>query len=173
MWEILDETEAEKYLGRKLCFGQSSEVELQNRLSAGWAAFHRHKQELCSKHYRTRDRVRLFDAVVSPTVLYGSAAWTLTSAMERKLRTAWQKMLRYVFRIHRCKVEGVVEDWIDYMQRSTSQLNSMASSFRMKDWVTLYRRRKYNFAAKVVRATDDRWSKLAIEWAPTSEIGRN
>ena len=45
---ILDEAESEKYLGRKLCFGNVHETELQNRLTSGWAAFHKHKAELCS-----------------------------------------------------------------------------------------------------------------------------
>ena len=72
---IMKEKEAEKYLGRKLGFSNSNEVELQNRLNAGWAAFHKHKGELCNRHYRTRDRARLFDAIITPTVLYGSAAW--------------------------------------------------------------------------------------------------
>ena len=66
---ILDEAEAERYLGRKLCFAASQLTELKNRLAAGWAAFHKHKSELCCKFYRLCDRVKLFDAVVTPVVL--------------------------------------------------------------------------------------------------------
>ena len=107
---ILREDEAEKYLGRKLCFRSLKEVELQNRLSAGWAAFHKHKGELCSKFYRTCDRVKLFEAIVSPTVLYGSAAWAQTRAMEDKLRVTRRKMLRCLSSTpekHRIRIRGL------------------------------------------------------------------
>jgi hypothetical protein len=70
--QIMDETEAERYLGRKLCFADSQLTELNNRIAAGWAAFHKHKGELCNKFYRLRDRARLFDAVVTPAVLYSA-----------------------------------------------------------------------------------------------------
>ena len=88
---------SERYLGRKLCFEGSQLTELKNRIAAGWAAFHKHTAELCSKFYRLRDRVKLFDAVVSPAVLYGSSAWALTQSMEISLKTVRRRMLRYVF----------------------------------------------------------------------------
>ena len=42
--KIMDEAEAERYLGRKLCFEDSQLTELRNRIAAGWAAFHKIKQ---------------------------------------------------------------------------------------------------------------------------------
>ena len=51
--EILEETCSERYLGRKLCFSSSMETELNNRIAAGWATFHKHKGKLCSILYST------------------------------------------------------------------------------------------------------------------------
>ena len=153
---VLDESSSEKYLGRKLSFIDHRAVELENRIKAGWAAFHKHKGELCSKFYALRDRVRLFDAVVSSAVLYGSATWTLTKCMEQHLRAAWRKMLRYVFRIHRKYNEG--EEWVEYMRRSASQVEQLASNFELENWVCGSRRRKFRFAGRVARNTDERWS---------------
>ena len=101
--DVLDERTAERYLGRKLCFESSQQTELNNRIASGWAAFHKNKGELCSKFYRLQDRVRLFEATVTPAVLYGSSTWALTKQMEGQLRVARRRMLRYVFRIHRTK----------------------------------------------------------------------
>lgn len=153
---ILKETETEKYLGRKLCFADSCEVEVRNRLAGGWAAFHKHKGELCNRFYRTSDRVRLFDAVVSPTVLHGSSAWALTQVMEDKLRATWRKMLRYAFCLHRRSSESCAEDWVDYMQRSAHQVETMARKHGLKDWVAAYHRENFNFAGQVARQTDNR-----------------
>ena len=40
--QILGEEVSEKYLGRKLAVECCSEIEFENRLAAGWAAFHKH-----------------------------------------------------------------------------------------------------------------------------------
>lgn len=85
-----------KYLGRKLCFQDSQEVEVQNRIRAGWAKFMSHRQELTSKSYTLNSRLRLFDAVVSPTVLYGAATWTLTKGHEHILQRTQRRMLRMI-----------------------------------------------------------------------------
>ena len=55
-----------------------------------------YKSELTTKHYSLSDRLRLFESVVTPTVLYGSETWTLTAEMSRLLRTTQRRMLRMV-----------------------------------------------------------------------------
>ena len=166
--KVLGETEAERYLGRKLCFQDSCQVELQNRLDAGWAAFHKHKAELCSKFYRTCDRVRLFDAVVTPVILYGAGAWALTQDMERRLQTTWRRMLRYVFCLHRKGSISELEDWVSYMQRTADAVDSLAVRYNLSTWVAAYRKHKSVFAGRVARHTDHRWSSVVLEWRPDS-----
>ena len=103
---ILEEESSERYLGRKLAVEKCMEIEFRNRIAAGWAAFHKHKNELCNKFYRLSDRAKLFESVVTPAVLYGSSTWALTLDMEKQLQIARRRMLRYVFRIHRCTKSG-------------------------------------------------------------------
>ena len=69
--QVLGDEEFEKYLGRKLCMGSYHERELQNRISAGWAAFTKYKNEFCSKFYQLKDKIKLFESVVTLVVLYG------------------------------------------------------------------------------------------------------
>ena len=85
-----------KYLGRKLTFENSQEVELQNRIRAGWAKFMASKQELTGKYYSLNSRLKLFDALVSPTVLYAAGTWTLTKQQEHKLIVTQRRMLRMI-----------------------------------------------------------------------------
>ena len=171
--KILDETEAERYLGWKLSFQEWHETELSNRIAAGWAAFHKHKGELCSARYNLRDRVRLFNSVVSPAVLYGSAVWTLKCQMEKRLRTAWRRMLRFVFRIHRrrCESTGDAEGWVDFMIRSAHQVDALAAKHGLESWLRAHRRQKWRLAGRLVQQTDGRWSKAVLEWTPM--FGRN
>ena len=119
------------------------------------------------------DRIRLFDAVVTPTVLYGSATWALLQSMEKSLRTVRRRMLRYVFRIHRRKREDALEDWVSFVQRSAHTVDNIASAQGMVDWVTLHRRRKWKSAGAFARKTNGRWSKQVLEWSPSFEQKRS
>eukprot|EP00959_Pyramimonas_sp_CCMP1952_P216871 4535472-Pyramimonas_sp.AAC.1 len=60
--------------------------EIGHRISRGWAAFGMYMTELTNTHYPLKYRLRLFSAVVAPTVLYGSGCWTMTAEREHRLR---------------------------------------------------------------------------------------
>ena len=166
---VLDEKDAERYLGRKLCFEDCMQTEVSNRIAAGWAAFHNHKAELCNKNYRLQDRAMLFDACVTPTVLYGCSTWTVTHTMQRQLRTAQRKMLRYVFLLHRRSPK----EWVDYMKRSTHRLQELAADLGVLVWTEVHWRRKWCFAGRLARQTDSRWSALVLNWRPNHGFGRS
>ena len=179
--QILAESQAEKYLGRKLSFRDGQLTEFRNRTAAAWAAFHKHKGELCSKWYPLRDRIRLFDATVTPTMLYACGTWALTKVMERELITIRRRMLRYVFRLFRRKESddnsGIShqdgkEDWIEYLRRSARLIDDMSGTLGSEDWVRTYRKRKWRFAGAVATRTDSRWSTAAARWRCTYAVGR-
>ena len=66
------------------------------------------KKELCGQHFSLHNRMRLFDAVVAPIVLYGSTSWTMTQSREERLRTTQRKMLRKIWGAQRrMKVEDM------------------------------------------------------------------
>ena len=131
--EVLAEDAAEKYLGRKLCFHDSQLTELNHRIASAWASFHKHKAELCGKYYPLKDRARLFEAVVTATLVYGCSAWALTRKMEHTLITVRRRMLRYVIRIHR----QASETWVEYLQ-----LDVLSATHNLQTWVANYRQRK-------------------------------
>jgi hypothetical protein len=73
------------------------DVELYHRIQQGWQQFFANKRELCGKHVRWTSRLKLFNAMVTPTVLYGSGSWTMTAERQRKLKTTQRRMLRMMF----------------------------------------------------------------------------
>ena len=89
--EILPLQSSIKYLGCQISFGEMQEMELRQRIRGGWAKFIEHKQELTGKHYSLNSRMKLFDAVITPTVLYGSECWTTTRHLEDMLKTTHRK----------------------------------------------------------------------------------
>ena len=70
--EILTRGESVRYLGQMITFQQQETTEIKNRIRAAWATFHKYRQELTSKNYLLKHRLRLFDAVRTPTICYAS-----------------------------------------------------------------------------------------------------
>ena len=122
--EVLPRNGKIKYLGRQITFENGTVVELSNRIKAAWAKFMQYKSELTKKHYSLSDRLRLFEAVVTPTVLYGSEAWTMTAEMSRLLRTTQRRMLRMVLGQGRRRTERTHEREEDDHKSEDSDGNS-------------------------------------------------
>ena len=102
--EVLICDKSIKYLGRQLTFAKSTETEVESRISNAWKKFDILRNELTSRSYALKDRLRLFNGVITPTVLYANAAWTLARDLEIKLRRTWRRMLRMIIQIPRRKV---------------------------------------------------------------------
>ena len=94
--EILTRGESTKYLGQMITFQQQETTEIRNRIRAAWTTFHKYRQELTSRNYLLKHRLRLFDAVISPTISYASGTWTPTKEHERNTQSTQCKMLRLI-----------------------------------------------------------------------------
>ena len=66
--ETLTRGESVRYLGQTITFQQQETTEIKNRIRAAWATFRKCRQELTSKNFMLKHRLRLFDAAKTPTV---------------------------------------------------------------------------------------------------------
>ena len=192
--EILARGDKIKYLGKQITFENGTQVELSNRIKAAWAKFMQYKQELTKKTYSLSDRLRLFESVVSPTVLYGSEAWTLTAEMTRLLRTTQRRMLRAVLGQGRRRMQTApetpddrddtdsedpldaaleedrrdeLEPWLDWVKRVTHNVENSLQRLGIKTWVEQARKRKWKWAAELFTGLgEQKWSHIALEWNP-------
>ena len=173
--DILAADAAEKYLGAKLCLDDCDDAELTSRISCAWAAFAKYRGELCNRHLSAKLRMKLFDSVVTPCVLYACSCWALTAERARMLQTARRRMLRQMFvnwNVWNLRGGGL-EEWIDHMRQSTHDAEALASKHGSLDWVFAQRRRKWKFAGKLASCTDGRWSRKLLEWTPLHGYGRS
>ena len=107
--EVLAVDDSVMYLGKKFCMGENHhDVEIEHRLARAWAKFVSYKNERCSRHYSLAHRLRLFDATVTPTVLYACGSWTMIDTREKKLRTVQRKMIRWIVGMGRRQEGGAV-----------------------------------------------------------------
>ena len=129
------------------------EAEVDKRIASAWGAFGKYSAELRNKKIALKTRVRLFDAVVTPCATYASACWALRSSEVSKMQAARRSMLRAIVGVKRqCD-----EDWVCYVRRSTHTSERLFSENGSEDWVSIHRRRKWRFAAKLATANDARW----------------
>ena len=85
------EKKVQKHLDQMITFQQQETTEIINRIRAAWATFHKNIKGLTSRTYMLGHRLRLFDAVVSPTMNYASGIWTLTKEHERMIQSTQRK----------------------------------------------------------------------------------
>ena len=104
--EILSPGDSTKYLGRKLSFSTPHKTEVESRISFAWRKWFLLKQELTGHRYSLTDRLRLFHGTVTPTILYGCEAWTLTAELENRLQRTQRQMLRMILHAPRRKTRN-------------------------------------------------------------------
>ena len=99
--EILAKNESVKHLGQRISFHQQETLEIKTRIRAAWTTFHKYRQELTSKNYMLKHRLRLFDATVSPTLCYAAGTWAPNKEHERMIQSTQRKMLRLIIQTKR------------------------------------------------------------------------
>ena len=100
MLPVTDSNDMHKYLGRKFSGDllKRSEANLDYRLECAWGKFHCNKTVLTNPEISLRLRLRLFDAVVTPTALYGLASTALTALQRSRIASVRRRMLSKIVR---------------------------------------------------------------------------
>ena len=135
-----------------------------------------------------------YEAVVSPTVLYGSEAWTLTAEMARLLKTTQRRMLRMILGHGRRRIQrapeptnsdnksedseeesAVIQDddgdelepWVDWIRRVTHNAENTLQKLKIRTWIEQARTKKWRFAAELFSGDgEQKWSHAALAWNP-------
>ena len=194
--EVLPLGASQAYLGRLLCLDTLHETEISNRLERAWKKFFAWKGELCNRAYSLQHRLRLFDSVITPTVLYASSTWTMTAEREKQVKSTQKRMLRWMVGARRTVVptgdvydsdssddstcdepddqenqeddKMETETWVAWIIRATGIAESQAGRAGVTDWVQGQRTRQWNFAGHTARRSDNRWSTRLLNWLPES-----
>ena len=122
--EILIRGESAIYWGQMITFQQKETTEIRNRIRVAWATFHKYRQELTSKNYLLKHRLRLFDAVITPTICHASGRWTPTKEHERMIQPTQRKMLRLIIQTKRRYKKIVKQKDKTNEEKDTNDLSS-------------------------------------------------
>ena len=164
-FEVLGPSSSTMYLGRLFSFESCHDREIQNRINKSWAKFAIFRSELTDHYHDLHKRVKLFRSTVEPTLLYGCSCWTMTRARESQIRVLQRRMMRSIIGTKREVGEQGVENWVDWMERSTRITEQVMCELGSPDWVEEVHRRKFRWAGRTARVSDDRWTREVLLWS--------
>ena len=124
--------------------------------------FGQYKRTLCNRNVGIHLRLKLFDIVVTPTLIFGLAVLPLSISSLQKIAILQRKMLRKIVGWVRVKDEP----WEDTMRRMKHRVEYGLSKYRIKAWNERLAIYLWKFALRVKAAPDSSWMSQSSNWAP-------
>ena len=95
---VLHEGSPDKYLGRHIPGNLTHRgcVELHHRKTIAWANFNKHRTVLTNKHVSLKLRLKFFNAVVTPAMIFSLHTLALTKVQLENIDVLQRKMLRSI-----------------------------------------------------------------------------
>ena len=160
MVQVLTGDQTHKYLGRSLCGSlvRRHVVEFNHRVQLAWNKFHRHRRVLVNKNVSIKLRMKFFDAVVTPTILFGLHTSALAGVQLSKLDSIQRRMLRSMVGWIRIQDES----WHDTMSRMKSRVAKALHQHPIEAWTRRLARCQHSFAVRVAQTTG--WVTRVVTW---------
>jgi hypothetical protein len=160
-----------KYLGRKSPgdLKKRAQEGLQYRMQCAWTKYRQLRQSLKCSHVNLRLRLRLFDAVISPTVLYGLETISLTSSQVDRLDAMQRKMLRGIVGW----VNRSGESWEEAGRRMKSRLANAMAIYPVPIWSECLGAKKNCLSNKIATGSAPKLTCDAARWSPKDCQHRN
>jgi hypothetical protein len=86
-----------KYLGTTLTNQNDIHDEIKSRLNSGNACYYSAQNLLSSRLISKNLKIKIYETVILPVVLYGCETWSLTLGEEHRLRVFENRVLRKIF----------------------------------------------------------------------------
>ena len=162
--EILKKEAAHKYLGRLMRMDPKERVgiEFQHRIRNCWMKFHQHRKTLCNLLIPIRLRMRLFNAVCTPCILYGLAVLPLSAKQREGLDILQRRMLRLIVDWRRIPNE----EWSVTMHRMSVRVDRAQRDFPVKAWQESFHRQRWRFAIHDAKNQKCKWMYRLSQYCP-------
>ena len=161
--EVLGGDGCHRYLGRKVAgnLRNRTEIEFAHRVQMAWGQFHKHRDIFLDGNLHVGSRLRFFQSVVSPTVLFGLPACALSAKHAEKLDALQRKMFRAIVGWTR---HGQ-EPWEDTMRRMRQKVDRALCLHPVPIWSAQLYRRQFRMACRFSSQGLD-WPMRVSQWQP-------
>ena len=141
-------------------------VEVAHRIQCAWNKFGQNTRILMNRKISIKLRLKLFDAVVSPSLLFGLAVLPISEANINRIDACQRKMLR--------KIAGWIrygnEQWETTMRRMNIRVQNALHQFRIKPWSQRLSMARAKYFERLHTLPNDRWEVLSMRWIPASVV---
>ena len=96
----LEEVDAFTYLGSNVDKQGGTDADIRIRIGKARAAFHQLRSIWKATILSTKTKLRIFNSIVKPVLLYGAETWRTTVANTKKLQTFLNTCLRKILKIN-------------------------------------------------------------------------
>ena len=162
--EVMRDGMTHKYLGITLPgdLRKRGQIILQERLRSAWAKFHLLRTSLLNRHVCLSLRLKLFDAVVTPSAIYGLSTAPLRAGDVEHFAAVQRKMLRLM--VGYVKAEG--DTWEDMYQRLKIRIGSALERRPIRLWKEECHARKRALLEKLEHAETAQILQSLQIWSP-------
>ena len=149
MGEIIGNSCTHKYLGRNLPgdLAQRGRIEITYRIQVAWFKFRKHTRVFTNKQISVKLRLKLFDIVITPSILCGLSTLPVHQAPLDKINGTQLKMLREIVGW----VRYPTETWEATMRRMKHRVARALIQYPISDWS----KRIHGMKAKMVRRIEN------------------
>ena len=91
----------------------------------------------------------------------------MTRPREAQVRSIQRKMMRIIIGTKRRVQDGQLEEWVDWVDRSTQIAKQVMLEVGIPDWVEEIHRRKFQWAGRNAVLADGRWTGEVPLWSAT------
>jgi hypothetical protein len=164
-------------LGQEISFKKDSMHSFQHRLRQAWKTAHANATLLRSTTTSHGDRIRLLQALVKPSLLYGVETWKLTPALLSKIIATERAFSRWCLRLNgRADTTGDDErdtaNWIQWQTDSARRIAKTSHKQKIERWHVTALRLHWNWAGKAVRNKNTPNYRAATQHVRPSGRGR-
>ena len=160
--DILGTKSRHKYLGRAFSgdLKTRGENEIDHRLACAWMKYRSLQHVFEDKYVSIKLRLKLFESVVSSTLLYGLETAPLTESLLHRIDVVQRTMLR--------RIIGWVcyndDTWEERGRQMAGKLQRCLVIYPVKTWSEAVNARK----VKVFECIDELpfWTRASIKWSP-------
>ena len=171
MVEVLRQNDTHKYLGRVFSgdLRKRGDINLRHRMQCGWMKYSHFRQVLQNRHIPITLRLKLFDAVITPTVLYSLSSTPLTSTQLERLNACQRRMLRKIVGWRRVGDES----WASTGGRMKARLDAALQRHPITEWSICRNNRRDALVQRAAEGSAPKYASLAYRWTPTETAEPN
>ena len=155
--ELLEVVDDFVYLGSLISQDNAAQKDIQRRLGHARSTYTRLHHIWKSNSYSLKTKIRLFNTLVKPVLLYGAECWRITKCDMSKVSSFYNGCLRKICRIF----------WPNKISNKELYMKTGC-----RDVITEVKHRRLRWLGHVLRMPPERIPKVALRWTPPGKRKR-